>query len=189
MCEPTTLAIAGIAASVIGTGVAMEGQMQASAAASNAAKYNAEVAAQNQTIANTEAAQATAAGQVEAQQKANATNEMVGRQKAELAANGVDVNTGSAVDLESDTKAAGQLDQLTIQNNAARTAAGFTNQGISYADQAQLDQANSENTLAVGELGAASTALKGGGSVAGQWYNYTYGNRQANPGYGVSGGI
>lgn len=185
----TGLLVAGIATSVVGTGVAVYGQMQAANAASEAAKYNAQIAQNNQMLANQEAVDAKSRGDIMAQEKANQTAGVLGRQKASLAANGVDVNTGSSVDLESDTMAAGQLDELTIQNNAARESAGYTNQSVNYSNQAAMDEASSQQAETAGALAAGSTLLKGAGSVAGSWYNFNYGSRQSNPGYGVSGGL
>lgn len=186
MCDPVSISIASIAATVVGTGASIYGQMQSSAAASAAASYNAQVSANNQKLANQEAQDAIARGDQQAQLKASATEQVIGRQKAALAANGVDVNSGSAVDLESDSAAAGQFDQLTIQNNALRESIGYHNQGINYQNQASLDEASSANALSAGELQAGASVFKGAGSVAGQWYNFSYGTRQANPGYGVS---
>lgn len=166
------LAVAGIVASAAGAGVAYMGQQQAASAQSEASKYNAEVAANNQKMADTAAATAKQQGVIDQQAKANQEAMLVGQQKAGLAANGVDVGSGSALDLLSDTKAAGMLDQLTIANNAARTSAGFTNQGINYANQANIDKAASDAALQGGALKADASLITGAGQVAKQWYNY-----------------
>ena len=170
---PTAIGIASVAASAVGAGVSYMGAQQQASAQSNADKYNAEVAANNQLMANQAAAVATEQGAVAQQQKANQEDVLLGQQKAGLAANGIDVGSGSAVDLLSDTKAYGELDQLTIRNNAAREAQGYTNQGISYANQAQVDEASSAATLQGGALKGASSLITGAGQVASQWYNYT----------------
>ena len=115
-------------------------------------------------------------GAVAQQQKAYQEDVLVGQEKAGLAANGVDVGSGSAVDILSDTKAAGELDQLTILNNAQRTSVGFTNQGINYGNQANINEAASQAALTGGDLAATSDVIKGAGAVASTWYNYTNNN-------------
>lgn len=176
----TTAAVAGIA----GTGISVYGSMQTAAAQSASEKYAAQVAANNQITANNAAQDALARGQVAETEKAQQTAEVIGRQKAASAANGVEVNSGSAVDLQSDAAGAGELDQLTIANNAQREAVGYQNQGIGYANQAQLDEASSQNALTAGAVNSFSTALKGAGSVASQWYDYSYGTRKQTPSLG-----
>lgn len=166
------LAVAGIAASAAGAGVAYLGAQSTAAAQSNADKYNAEVSANNQTMANQAAVTAQQQGAVQQQQKAYQEDVLIGQQKAGFAANGIDVGSGTAVDLMSDTKAAGELDQLSITNNAARTAQGFQNQGISYQNQAAADEASSAATLQAGALKGASSLITGAGQVSQQWYNF-----------------
>ena len=174
--DPATISIVGVAAAVVGAGVSAVGAIQQANASSASASYNAEVAANNQKAADASAQQALQEGQVEQQQKAYQEDVLVGQQKAGLAANGIDVGSGSAVDLLSDTKAAGELDQLTLLNNAARTSAGFTNQGINYGNQANINEAASQASLTGGELGATADIIKGSGAVASTWYNYTKNN-------------
>lgn len=176
------LAAASIAATVVGAGVSYMGAQQAAQASAAQQSYNAEVAANNQVTANAAAVTAQQQGAVQAQEKAFATAQLEGRQKAGLAANGVDVNSGSAVDLLSDTAAAGELDQLTITNNAARTAVGFQNQGIGYQNQATLDEASSADALQGGALKADASIIQGAGSVASTWYNTQYGQRLSGMG-------
>ena len=129
-----------------------------------------------QQMADAAAVTATQEGQVQQQQKANQEDVLIGQQKAGLAANGIDVGSGTAVDLLADTKAAGEFDQLTITNNAARTAQGFENQGINYQNQAVVNEQESAAALQGGELKADSALITGAGSVANSWYNYTNGS-------------
>ena len=176
------LAVAGVAASVVGAGVGAVGAISQANASSASASYNAEVAANNQVAANQSAQAALQEGQVAQQQKAYQEDVLVGQEKAGLAANGVDVGSGSAVDILSDTKAAGELDQLTILNNAARTSVGFTNQGINYGNQANINEAASQAALTGGDLAATSDVIKGAGAVASTWYNYTNNNSTGGSG-------
>lgn len=69
----------------------------------------------------------------------------VGTQRSVQAANGIDVNSGSAAQLQDDTAMLGELDALTIQNNAAREAYG-------YRIQAKQDILNASQTVQNGKL-------------------------------------
>lgn len=53
---------------------------------------------------------------------------LIGSQKAGFAGQGVDVNSGSALDVQADAAFLGELDALTIRTNAARDAQGFRDQ-------------------------------------------------------------
>lgn len=176
----TALAIAGTVATVAGAGVSYMSSQASASAASKQAEYNAQVAKNNQAIADQAAKDAVTKAQVSQQTKADQTNALLGRQKVALAANGVEVNTGSAVDLQSDTKAAGTLDELTIQNNAAREAAGYTNQSTNYATTAAADEAASADALSSGNLKGEASLLSASSQVASQWYNYTSGTKSSS---------
>lgn len=185
MCEAitgislaTSVAIASVTATVAGAGLSYMASQQAAAATKRQQDYNAQVADNNQVLADRAAKDALARGATADQQKANATNALLGRQRTAFAANGVDANSGSAVDLESDTSAAGQLDQLNIQASSQREAAGFQQQSLNYGDQAKLDEAAGQDALDAGNLKGASTLIGGAGQVASSWYNYQYGTRQ-----------
>ena len=168
--------VVGAVAAVAGAGVSYMGAQAQGQAAANAATYNAEVNANNQQMADAAAVTALQQGAVAQQQKAYQEDVLIGQQKAGLAANGIDVGSGTAVDLLADTKAAGEFDQLTITNNAARTAQGFENQGINYQNQAVVNEQESAAALQGGELKADSALITGAGSVANSWYRYAAGS-------------
>jgi hypothetical protein len=177
---PYALAVSA-AAGVAGAGIAYLGAQQSATAASNSDKYNAEVAANNQTMANQAASAALQQGNAAQVQAAYQENVLIGQQKAGLAANGIDVGSGTAVDLLSDTKSQGELDQLSITNNAQRAAAGFTNQGINYQNTETADNAAAEASLTAGEYQGASSLVTGAGTVASSWINYTRATNNAYP--------
>ncbi|WP_332774437.1 hypothetical protein [Pseudomonas sp. ESBL1] len=83
---------------------------------------------QNAAFAGEAANDAIKRGEFEADQSRIDTRNMIGAQRAGFAANGVDVNSGSAADIQDDTAALGELDALTIKNNAAREAWGYRTQ-------------------------------------------------------------
>src|SRR5262245_9354262 len=109
------IALGITAVSAVATGIA----------AGNAASYQSQVAANNAQIARQNArysASAAAAQTEQAGLKARAQNANL---RAALAANGVDVNTGSAADVQDAQRRLGAFDTATVANNAALKIYGY----------------------------------------------------------------
>ena len=167
-----SLAAVAIAATVAGTAVSAYGQYQAGQAQAAQANYAAAVARNNATLAQRAADDAQTRGQAAASQESLANAQLVGRQRAALAGAGQTVDMGSALDLTTDTKASGKLNELTILNNADREALGYEAQGMNFNAQAAADTAAADNASTGATFGVASTLLSGTGTVADKWYQY-----------------
>ena len=89
MCEPMTAAMALMA---VGTGMQAYGTYQEGKAESQANKYNAEIMRQK-------AKDAADAGEKEKQKAALQNKQLLGRQMAQLAANGVDLTSDSPLEI------------------------------------------------------------------------------------------
>ena len=89
---------------------------------------------------------------------------MKGAQRASFANHGVDVGTGSPLDVLSSTDLAAAQDVATTKANAQREAYGFRVQGANYAAQAAADNP---------WLSAGAVGLAGATSVAEKWYQYS----------------
>lgn len=163
MCEPTTLLM------IAGTVVSGMGQIQQGNAAAASAKYNATVAEMNATLADRRAKDAIERGQVEEQQKRAQVAQLQGRQKAAMAANGVDLSFGSPLDTLVDTAVLGELDALTIRQNAAREAYDYQVQGVNSRADAGLSRMNAKSAKTGGYLAAGGTVLGGGAKAYGQY--------------------
>lgn len=87
------------------------------------------------------------------------TRRLIGDQRAYMAAQGIDVNRDSALDVQADTAAMGELDALTIRNNAVREAWGYEVQGMNYANQSQLYGAAGDTAMAGSILTSGIKAL------------------------------
>lgn len=167
-----TIAIAGLALSAVGTGVGVMGSMQQASAQKSAANYQSAIAANNAKIASDNATRAGQAGEAQAAQVQQETRAKVGAIKAAQAANGVNVNTGSAVDVQSSAAELGELNAITLRSNAARQAYGYQTQEASYDAQSGLDKSTASNAETAGYLNAGSTFLSGAGSAAQNYANY-----------------
>ncbi|MCO7513713.1 hypothetical protein NJF44_01335 [Pseudomonas guariconensis] len=119
----------------------------------------AEANLQNAAFADAAASDAIKRGEFEADQSRIDTRAMIGAQRAGFAANGIDVNSGSAADVQDDTAALGEQDALTIKNNAAREAWG-------YRTQAQQNRMAASNARRSGQAGMFGSLLTAGAQGA-----------------------
>lgn len=162
MCDLTTALMIG---STLVGGVS---QIQAGNAQAAAANYNAQVAEMNATLADRAAKDALERGAREEQQKRMEIAQLQGRQRAAMAANGVDLTFGSPLDALVDTATMGELDALTIRRNAAREAFDIEVQGVNHRADATLSRMNASSARTGGFLDAAGTVLGGGAKVFAQ---------------------
>lgn len=142
---------------IAGTAVSAIGQMQAAQASAAAAKFK---AANDAQLA--EDALKRGAVDEEAQRRKNAA--LLGRQRAVMAAGGVDLGQGSPLNVQADTAMLGELDAQTIKGNAQRESQAY------LADQqVQTMTASADSTA--GMIGAFGTILGGTKDLlASSWY-------------------
>jgi hypothetical protein len=176
MCEPLTMmAAASLALGAVGTGASVIGQGQQAAAQAGQANYMAQVARNNQIIAQRNATLATQQGQVQEDRQQLKTAQLLGSQRAALAAQGGDVNAGSDLDILGDTARAGASDAQTIHYNAMLQAYGHQLEADAAGGQANLYSANAANTMANLPFGIGSSLLGGASSLSGRWAGYRQG--------------
>jgi hypothetical protein len=149
MCDPATALV------VASTAVTAYGQYEQG-------EYQSKVARNNAIIQDRLAKDAVKRGEVSEQRHRLKVAQMKGKQRAKLAASGVDLSSGSASQILTDTAEFGELDALTIRSNAEREAFGYQVKGSNYLAESEL--ARSE-----GRYGAASTILSGGSQVSSRW--------------------
>jgi len=144
------------------------GSYNLATAQKGALNYEAAVATNNSTLANYQA-------QVTAQVGANQqyalglkSAQTFGDQRAALAAGGVDLGSGSALEDLTTTKYMSKVDQLTIQNNTANQIWAEKTQAQGYASEAAFDSASAKAINPV--ISGASSLLTGAGMVAASWY-------------------
>lgn len=135
--------------------MAAQGVMGAKAAnEAGAAQASADL--QNAAYANASANDSIKRGAVEEDQQRLATTAAIGTQRAGFAANGVDVNSGTAANIQDDTAQMGEFDALTIRNNAAREAWGYRTQSENYRRSAATAQQSAKNNVFGSLLGAGA---------------------------------
>lgn len=179
----TTAAVVGIGATAIGTGISVYGaerkgkadQAQALYQAQQA-QYQAAIADMNRKIALQNADYDIAAGETKAQQSGMQTRAQIGEAKVTQAASGLDVNTGSAVDVRESIADIGAENTGIVRANAARAAYGeqvnaanATAQSTLYTNAASGDIVAGNNAREAGDIGALSSLIGGAASVATKW--------------------
>ena len=121
----------GLSATAFALVAVMQGVQSATQAdaAQKAAAYNAQVASNNATIDAQNRSSALQQGELEAQAAMRKQASVIGDQRAQMSANGIDITQGSAQDMLASTKFLGGIDVNTIQSNAARQAWGLQRTG------------------------------------------------------------
>ena len=131
--------------------------------------YQAGIANLNAQIANQNAEYSIQVGEHQAMQAGLAGASTLGKIKAAQGASGLDVNSGSALDVQTSQQLINRMDQATIRSNAAKVAYNYRVEGVGLNAQAQLDTLAGKNAATTGYINAASSILGGASSVSQQW--------------------
>lgn len=161
-----TISIASLALAAIGTATAVVGGIEQANATKQQANYQAQVAANNAKTAQSNAQQVTQAGEAEGEAIGLRNRAAAGELVAAEAAGGVDINSGSDVDVRASQDITGLEDRAQSQHNAFLKAYGYDVAAVSDKAQAGLYSTESSNATALEPVSALST-LAGGASQGG----------------------
>jgi hypothetical protein len=157
-----------------GNAAARQGEAQKAASLDEAglADYNA-------AVAELQSADAIARGTEDEQRFRTKVRGAIGSQRAGFAASNIDVNSGTAVDVQADAAFLGELDALTIRSNAAREAWGFKVQGENFRRGGQIARKEGEAFAAAGRsnrtasrFGVVSSLVGTAGSLLAAKYGF-----------------
>lgn len=145
-------------------GVGAVGSLYGGYAESKAAKlqgkYQKGIAESNAQMSELQADYVMRQGKKDVAKVRREAGQFKGKQRAILAGQGVDVNSGTAIDLQDDTQVGGELDAITVANNAFREAWGLKVQATNYRYQGRMAEigatAKAKSTLLVGGMNAVS---------------------------------
>ena len=140
---------------VVGTAVSAFGAIQAGNAQNDVAKYNAQVANNNATAEQQRAAYD--AGLIKDERR-----RVIGSQRAAMAANGLEISSGSPVAVLGDTSGQAEMDIL------ARLYGGES-AATAYRNDATRMKIEGKAAKQAGMIGAGSTLLTGLGSTMKTW--------------------
>jgi hypothetical protein len=154
----TTLGYIAVATAAVGAGVSAYSSVASGENAKETADYNAKVQ-QNSAL---DAQQRGAVASAEHSQK---VRRMIANQLASASANGLMANTGTPLDIMTDTAGMGKLDSLRLLNNAGREAQGLN-------DQASILKIQGDNALVAGQLNAGGAILGGASQALNSYAKY-----------------
>ncbi len=159
------------ASAAAGGGASLLSAYQQSNALKSQAEFEKNQLDANARLADMQADDAIRRGSTEANRATRAGQETVSAQRVALAAQGIDINTGSAGAIQDETIALSQADADTIRNNAWREAWGFKVQASNARGTGRMTKVAGENaarnTLIMGGLNAVSQFGKAGSYAAG----------------------
>jgi hypothetical protein len=175
MADPVSaLAIGSAIAGLAGGGMSAAGAYGSSKAASANANYQAQVAANNATIARQNAGMDTQAGEIAATNQGMKTRAAVGSIQATQGASGIDVNSGSAPKVRAAASELGLMDALTIRSTAAKKAYADTVAATGDTAEAGLLQSEAAQASAAAPIGALGSFLSSASSVGGTYARYQF---------------
>lgn len=158
------LAGAGQAASSISGGYAQSQAMSSQGA------YQKQTEDTNARLSMMNADDALKRGEVAAGNVERQGRQVVGSERAGLAAQGIDVNSGSAAQVQASSAAVTALDAQTTRNNAWREAWGYKEQAQEATSRGKFAQAAAEsgakNTILTAGMNAATAGIKTGYAIA-----------------------
>lgn len=126
---------------------------------------------QNESLANTAARDSMIRGDIQAGLARIHGSQVAAEQKVAYANSGVTLGEGTPAQTAANTRTMSTLDVMTIQNNAAREAFGYTSKAAQFELQTKMDAARMRNkqtgTLLSGMSKFASAGSSGGGDSGG----------------------
>ena len=149
-------------AQVIGLGLVAGGTLLSGYSQYQQGKYEEGVAKANAKYEQFKAEDALRRGDVEESRHRLQVRRLLGTQRARQGASGVDINSGSPLAVALDTVSLGEMDAMTIRNNAAREAFG-------YRVQAENELARGKQARRQSRFKIGSTLLTGGADAYGIW--------------------
>ncbi|WP_062501750.1 hypothetical protein [Gluconobacter oxydans] len=156
----------GLAAAGVSAGLGMAGSLINGFSQSASDKAAAKVAQANAVASNSQATAAIDQGYLSAQKDYQEGAQKLGAQRAQMAANGVALDSGSALEVQEATGRNTGLNVGSDLYDANVRAVNYRNQTTSYNNEARADRASASNDIIGGAVGGALTA---GSAFAGKW--------------------
>lgn len=164
-----TVAAVGAGASAGGGILGAIGSIMGGKSKSSMYQYQAGIADINARIAKQNADYQRSVGEVEAQQSGLKTRAEIGATKATQGARGVDVATGSNLQVRESEGDIGRENQAIIRSNAAHRAYGSEVEALQDTAQGQMARFAGKTSETAGYIGAASSILGAASSVSSKW--------------------
>lgn len=155
MCSPT------LALTAVAVGFQAMSSIQQGNAASATAKANQQVQQQNVVLNDRAAVDSEQRGADAAAMERQKAREANASLRVRNAGAGLLTDTGSSGALQDQNTGTGELNALTVANNAEREAYGYRVQSTSASNQANIFGATADNARTAGLLGAGTALVTG----------------------------
>ena len=129
-------------------------------------RYAAQIADMNAKTAAGQARDSEENTQLEAQRRYRMLAQTKGSQEAAMAANGIDLGFGTALDIQRDTAMIGAEDVAQIYKAGSERTKGFDTESWNYRSEAAAQRSKASGAIVSGFMNAASTALGGASQMA-----------------------
>lgn len=178
------MALSGVGTAMSAYGSYAQGKAQEASLLGQArsAEYTAAAERQNAEIARSRAEDEMDRGKTEDSRLRERGRQFLGSQRAALASNGVQLDSGSPLAMQEDTMNTVEEDAAAARYNTALTAWGFgvdATNAQTRANHADYEAASlkraAKDAGRAGTLGAATSLIGGASSLAGQWDFYKSG--------------
>ncbi|KVW93339.1 virion core protein, T7 gp14 family [Thiobacillus denitrificans] len=90
------------------------------------------------------------------------------RQRASMAANGIDLGEGSAAEIQASTEIMKEIDKNTLEANAVRSAWGYRTEAANLQSSAMMKEGSAAGISPA--MVGASSLMTGASKVASSWY-------------------
>ncbi len=167
---PVVLLIMSVALTAVSTVAQISASKNAAKAAQQAADFEAQVIRNNQKLAERAADDAIERGRIAVGIKRGEVSQLIGIQRAALAGAGIEVDTGSALAVTTDTAGIGEFEAQVVAANAEREAFDLRVQASNLGAKAQLTALKGfrpDETFGI--------ALSGASSVLGSFASFNTG--------------
>lgn len=164
------MAKASLVSSAGGAASSAIGAYYSAAADKSRLRFQAKMSEMNAAQIEKSAQQTLRAGQAEEQAVRMRTGQLKSTQRAAMAANGIALNEGSAVQVLTSTDYMGEVDANTVAANAVRAAWGYRVEGTNASNEALMARATA-SAIKPG-LSAATSLIGSAGTIANQWYSF-----------------
>lgn len=170
--DPATLGVLSLAGSAGQAIFGAVGASQSAEASAKATQYQAQVARNNQIIAQNNAQYAVSAGDAAAQRADMKTRAVAGAIEAAQGASGIDLNSPTSKNVRDSALQIGRLDAETIRSNADLTARSYEATAVNQGAQAGLSDMAARSERSAGTTGAFASLISGASSFADKWARY-----------------
>lgn len=157
---------------VLSTGVGFIGKIMEGQATAKAANYQAQVARNNQIIADQNARYSVQAGEAAAQAQDFKNRNLVGAITAAQGASGISLDSPTLTSVREAEEQIGRLDTATIMSKALMQSQAYSADASNFAAEASLQRSKARNATTSGLLGGMTSLIGGASSFSDKWSRF-----------------